>query len=441
MKADPSASPGYLHSLGQNHTHGVDSQRLREINRWVILNALRTHGPSSRTRLTRQTRLSATTLTSIVRELVEQQWIKEIGSLQAEQNVRWSGGRQAIEVAFNARAGAVIGGQIGRTELRLLLTDLAGHCLKASEPIKLETAIGPDRYLPQLIAAVDDFVRGVVTWEQVFGIGLGIPGPLDNTYRPNSPPGMPAWDGRDIIAELAACAQGTFDHRAIPIYLENEAKFGALGESWYGAGRSPGRENLAYIKIGSGVGAGFVLQRQLYRGTTGTAGELGHIRLEHSDGEEHRICACGKLDCLEAYTSVNGILQDVYALSGETGLTFERVIERAKTGEDGSISAEAIERAGRRLGAAIGSLINVLDPAVVVIDGQIPQHAGELLLRPLTETAREHSFHREPFTSIELSSLEGYAIAWGGVARVLDTLFLSPPLPAARPLRASAERA
>ncbi|HEY7123654.1 MAG TPA: ROK family protein [Ktedonobacterales bacterium] len=441
MKADPSPPAISLHSLGQNHAHGVDPQRLREINRWVILNALRTQGPSSRTRLTKQTRLSATTLTSIVRELVEQQWIKEIGSLQAEQNARWSGGRQAIEVAFNARAGAVIGGQIGRTELRLLLTDLTGHCLKASEPIKLETAIGPDRYLPQLLAALDDFVRGVVTWEQVFGIGLGIPGPLDNTFRPNSPPGMSAWDGRDIVAELAACAQGTFNPRTMPIYLENEAKFGALGESWYGAGRSPGRDNVAYVKVGSGVGAGFVLQRQLYRGNTGTAGELGHSRLDRGDSQEHRVCACGKVDCLEAYTSVNGILQDVRAITGEAGLTIERVIERAKIRADGQISADAIELAGRRLGAAIGSLINMLDPAVVVIDGQIPQHAGDLLLHPLIETAREHSFHREPLTSIELSSLEGYAIAWGGVAKVIDTLFLSPPLPTARPLRESAGRA
>ncbi len=432
---DSSASPVYLHNMGRDHARGVDPQMLREINRWVILNTLRLHGASSRTRLTRQTRLSATTLTSIVRELVDQQWIKEIGSLQAEQNARWSGGRQAIEVAFNARAGAVIGGQIGRTELRLLLTDLAGHCLKASEPIKLETAIGFERYLAQLIAALDHFVRGVVTWDQVFGIGLGMPGPVDNASRPNSPPGMPEWHGRDVVAGLATYAQGIFDPRAIPIYLENEAKFGALGESWYGAGRSPGRDNLAYVKIGSGVGAGFVLERQLYRGNTGTAGELGHTQVEGAGSLEHRICACGKVDCLEAYTSVQGILRDVRSVTGEAGLTIEGVIERAQNGADGAISAAAIERAGRRLGAAIGNLINVLDPAVVVVDGQIPQLARDLLLRPLVAAARERSFHREPLTSIELSSLDGYAIAWGGVAKVLDTLFLSPPIPAARPLQ------
>jgi predicted NBD/HSP70 family sugar kinase len=436
---DLTRSPLYFQGLGQTHTRGADPQTLREVNRWVVLNALRTRGPSTRTRLARQTGLSPTTLTSIVRGLVDQQWIKEIGSLQAEQNARWSGGRQAIEVAFNARAGAVVGGELGRTELRLLLADLAGHCLKAAEPIKLETAIGPDAYLPQLITALDDFVRGTVTWDQVFGIGLGIPGPLDITYRPNAPPRMPGWHGRDVAAEFAGYARDIFGSHSIPIYLENDANFGALGESRYGAGRFPGRENLAYVKIGTGVGAGLVIHGHVYRGSTATAGEFGHTKLERGSSPEHRACACGKVDCLEAYTSVDGILQDVRSMSGETGLTIEHVVERAKTGADGQISAGAIELAGRRLGAAIGGLINLIDPGVVVIDGRIPQRAGDVLLRPLIAEVREFSFHPEPPTPIELSSLEGYAIAWGGIARVLDTLFLSPPIPAARPLRESAE--
>lgn len=426
--------PVYFQSPGQNHVRGADAQTLREVNRWVVLNALRLQGPSTRTKLARQTGLSATTLTSIVRELIDQQWIKEIGSLQAEQNARWSGGRQAIKVAFNARAGAIVSGEMGRTELRLLLTDLAGQPLKASEPIKLQAAIGPDRYLPELVSVLDEFVRGTITWDQVFGIGLGIAGPLDIAYRPNSQSLMPGWYGRDIVAEMGHHARHIFDHQTIPIYLENDAKLGALGESRYGAGRFPGRVNLAYIKIGTGVGAGFIIEGQLYRGSTATAGEFGHTKLERGTSPEHRTCACGRLDCLEAYTSVEGILRDVRSMSDETGLTIENVIERAKTKADGQISAGAIELAGRRLGTAIGGLINIIDPAVVVIDGRVPQRAGDLLLRPLIAAAREFSFHPEPPLPIELSSLEGFAIAWGGIARVLDTLFLSPPIPATRPL-------
>ena len=153
----------------------------------------------------------------------------------------------------------------------------------------MDVTLGPDFCLNRLMTIIQTWLPGTNTsLDQITAAAVGVPGPVvSDTGVVGAPPIMPGWDKfpiRDWLEERLGC----------PVSLGNDAEFGALGEWAFGAGR--GEKNSVYIKVGTGVGAGFLLDGQIYRGTTGSAGEIGHITLE----ENGPLCSCGNSGCLEA---------------------------------------------------------------------------------------------------------------------------------------------
>jgi predicted NBD/HSP70 family sugar kinase len=201
-----------------------------------------------------------------------------------------------------------------------------------------------------------------------------------------APPIMPGWDRFPIRASLE-------EKWKTSVTLNNDAELGALGEWAYGAGR--GERNLAFIKVGSGIGAGLIINRQIYGGTTGSAGEIGHLTVD----ENGPLCACGNHGCLEAFAGGHAIASQARSLvaSGKRTLLSEKdihslsALDVAEAARRGDLpSQEIVKRSGRYIGIAIAGLINLFNPSTVIIGGGVAQ-VGDLLTTPIRQAVRERS--------------------------------------------------
>ena len=199
---------------------------------------------------------------------------------------------------------------------------------------------------------------------------------------------MPGWDIYPIRSHFEELWQ-------VPVSLGNDAELGALGEWAYGAGR--GETNLAYIKVGTGVGAGLLLDGRIYRGTTGCAGEIGHITIQ----ENGPLCTCGNYGCLEAMAGGYAIARKAreaiesgkrtqLALIQPEKILAVNVAAAAQRGD--LIAQQIITEAGTHLGIAIASLVNLINPGMVVIGGGVSQ-LGDLLLDPIRKTVMNRSLN------------------------------------------------
>ena len=404
---------------------GADHHRMREFNRLLILNYVREHGPVSRVMLAQRLGLSRTTVSSIMDSLLQEGLVREGHFLDAAPK----GGRRAILVHFNADAGRILGIDVGRTHLTLLLTDLA-PTIVAQRSVPFDTNRGPDVCLAILTTEIRAFVEASATgWEAIVGIGLGIPGPLSgDLHRLISPPHMPGWDNVNIWEHLSA----TF-HK--PLYIDNDANMGALGESRLGAGR--GDTDMAYIKIGTGIGGGLILNGRIYRGHQGSAGELGHLTID----ENGPRCVCGSRGCLETLAGARAIVADA-----EQGISLARkrasepeaksvpeesvqrryddiadIITAAQQGDAACIAA--LERAGERIALALAGLVNLVNPASIVLDGSVAR-AGEMLLGSIRRVVASTSLPAAwQGTRLLLGELGTLAIALGATLTVLDAAF------------------
>jgi glucokinase-like ROK family protein len=403
--------------------HGADPQSMRQFNRLLVLNCIRQHGPLARVAVADRTGLSRTTVSSIVDALLDEGLVREGDTLHAAR----AGGRRATLVHFQADAGYILGIDIGRTHLTILATDLAAEALvRCSGPF--EAALGPEICLPQIVERIHSFVaEHAIPWDRIVGIGIGIPGPLDTERQALiSPPRMPGWDGVEI---------GQFLRRELDvaqIYIENDANLGALGECRFGAGR--GVSDLAYIKLGTGIGGGLVMNGAIYRGSFGSAGELGHVTID----ENGPLCDCGSRGCLETLAGAAAIVADARAarplvLAGdredhgqhaESGDAIRDISDVIHAAQEGEVACRAaIERAGEHIGAAIASLINLVNPSLILFDGGVTR-AGELLLEPLRRTVGARSLQMAwARTSISTGELGNNAIALGAVSMVIDAAF------------------
>ena len=414
----------------------ISSNSIRESNRLRTLNYLRQHGPATRVAIARDLGLSRATISSIIEDLIREGLVYEGVKIDATQR----GGRRATKVHFSANAGYIIGIDIGRSHLTILLTDLEAATIKRlSGPFDMEHQGGKEG-LEFVVKRLQELVeKSNIGWNQVQGIGIAIPGAPDHTLRMMiSPPRLTDWENIDIPAYLRRKLELEGN---IPIYMDNDANMGALGESRYGEGR--GVANLIYIKVGTGIGAGLILNGELYRGSRGVAGEFGHILIN----EKSRPCSsCGKSGCLEASAGIRAIVEDARlgtslpedtrqkskpALARYTdAIDIADVIREADKGDIASCAA--LEAAGRRIGMAIGSyLINVYNPSLILLDGgaiRVDERGAirinELLFSSLSKSVKDFSLPATWMgTRVETSHLGNNAVALGAVATVIDTTF------------------
>ncbi|WEH39011.1 ROK family transcriptional regulator [Streptomyces sp. NBC_01218] len=367
---------------------------LHRANLERVVRAVRMAGSLTQAEIARSTGLSAATVSNIVREL------KDGGTVEVTPTS--AGGRRARSVSLSGDAGVVIGVDFGHTHLRVAIGNLAHQVLaEESEPMDVDASSAEG--FGRAEALVNRLIRTTgIGPDKVIGVGLGVPGPIDvESGTLGSTSILPGWTGINPSAELAT-------RLGVPVYVDNDANLGALGELVWGSGR--GVKDLAYIKVASGVGAGLVIDGAIYRGPGGTAGEIGHITLDESGP----VCRCGNRGCLETFAAARYVLPLLMPSHGPD-LTMERVVQLAREGDPGC--RRVIADVGRHIGSGVANLCNLLNPSRVVLGGSLAE-AGELVLGPIRDSVARYSI---PSAARQLSVLPG---ALGGRAEVLGALAL-----------------
>ncbi|WP_137992686.1 ROK family transcriptional regulator [Streptomyces vilmorinianum] len=367
---------------------------LHRANLERVVRAVRMAGSLTQAEIARATGLSAATVSNIVREL------KDGGTVEVTPTS--AGGRRARSVSLSGDAGIVIGVDFGHTHLRVAVGNLAHQVLaEESEPLDVDAsaAEGFDR-AEQLVTRLIEATG--IDRDKVIGVGLGVPGPIDvSSGRLGSTSILPGWSGINPADELSG-------RLGVPVYVDNDANLGALGELVWGSGR--GVKDLAYIKVASGVGAGLVIDGRVYRGPGGTAGEIGHITIDESGP----VCRCGNRGCLETFTAARYVLPLLQPGHG-ADLTMERVVQLAREGDPGC--RRVIADVGRHIGSGVANLCNLLNPSRVVLGGDLAE-AGELVLSPIRDSVSRYAI---PSAARQLSLVPG---ALGPRAEVLGALAL-----------------
>lgn len=326
--------------------------------------------------------LSRAAVTTIVNDLLASQIIREAESIIVRN------GRPPIVLEINPMFGQVVGCDFGASHLRVLIADLSARILDEIE-IELDIQRGPE----DCLAEADRLLRERLTslgldLDNILAAGVGVPGPIvTEAGMVLSPPLMPGWDQYPIRAALEK-------RWGFPISLNNDAELGALGEWAAGAGR--GEANLAYIKVGTGIGAGLLLDGRIYRGVSGSAGEIGHLTID----ENGPVCTCGNRGCLEAIAGGRAIAlqaQEAVRKGKRTQLTAIQPVESISAREVASaarrgdlLAQQILAKAGTHIGIAIAGLINLFNPGMIVIGGGVAQ-TGDLLLEPMRQAVQTRS--------------------------------------------------
>jgi predicted NBD/HSP70 family sugar kinase len=375
-------------------------ESLRERNRRRVLDALRTAGVTSRADLARRTGLSRTTVSSLVGDLVREGLVAERGERTGAPGSQ--GGRPPVLVSLDRRAGAAVGIDFGKTHVTVAVADLS-HSVKAEQ----RRALPGDHTAEEGLDVAADLVDAAlaeagVDRGEVLGVGMGLPGPIHgDTGNVGSSAILPGW-----VGVSAAAAMG--DRLGLPVRVENDANLGARAEHLWGAGA--GVDDMTYLKIATGIGAGFVLGGRPYVGAGGTAGEFGHTIVD----EDGPVCRCANRGCLETMASGAAVVDLLRPTLGPE-LTLGRVVELTVQGHPAC--RRVVADAGRLIGRALANLVNLLNPARVVVGGDLAA-CGETLLDPLRQECLRHAI------SSAAEDLEITVSPLGDRAQVLGALAL-----------------
>jgi predicted NBD/HSP70 family sugar kinase len=374
---------------------------LRQLNRLRVLEVVRERGSVSRAEIAGETGLARSTVSTLIGELqraglVIEQGEGRPGAAQA--------GRPPVLLSLDPSAGAVLGIQFNHSYVRVAVADLS-LALLAEETRDLDVDHDAASGIDAAATLADEVLdRAEIDRDRLLGAGVGVAGPIDRAAGAvGSSTILPAWVGVNVAARLA-------ERLEMPVHVDNDANLGALAESVLGAGR--GVQEMAYVMLSSGIGAGLILGGQLYRGAGGTAGEIGHVPVDESGP----MCRCGNRGCLETFVGA-GALVELLRRSHGSDLTVDRMIALAHAGDPGC--QRVLADAGRTVGGVAAVLCNQFNPGRIVVGGELAG-AGELLLEPLRQAVRRHAIPAAADDAeIVAGELGGRAELLGAVALVV----------------------
>lgn len=318
-----------------------------------------------------------------------------------------TGGRPPSLLGFNADAGLVLAADLGATHSRLAVSNLLAEPI-AETTAEVDIDLGPAKILDWVektfASLLSDIGRPP---SDVRGIGIGLPGPVDFARgMAVNPPIMAGW-------HLYGVAEHLRSHYDVPVLVDNDVNVMALGEYWV---MEPKVEDFIFIKVGTGIGSGLILGGSLHRGAKGAAGDLGHVRA--SNDEVH--CRCGNNGCLEAIAGGAAIA----AALRERGLGAADGRDVVKLVEEGDREAtRSVRAAGRHIGQVLASTVNLLNPALIMVGGDLAKAEAQLLAG-----IREVVYQRSTTLSttdlqITVSSLGDRAGITGAAAIAIEHIF------------------
>lgn len=374
---------------------------IKEMNRNLLLNIIRREGQISRKQLTTVSGLSVGSVSGIVNELLDGQWILEIGEGD------YTGGRRQTLIKLNPEAGYAVGLKLMEKRLVVAITNFEAEILDYREEAH-DFGAEPRSLAHALATAVQAVIaQSGIAPEKLLGVGIGLAGVVQSSkgvvhYSP-----FFGWHEVPLAALIEAQIQ-------LPVYIENDVNTLTLTEQLFGAGRH--HNNFVVVTIGRGVGLGLVINNQLYRGAKGGAGEFGHTLLIQSPAPEmHR-----RFHTLEETAADPAVLNetDTHDLA--------EVVKRAQAGDEAA--QQALYRSGELLGIGLANLVNILNPERVIISGEGVM-GGDYRIKPMLETMEKYTFNTL-FDGLDvvIEPTDDRAWARGAASLVISKVFESPML-------------
>jgi predicted NBD/HSP70 family sugar kinase len=304
------------------------------------------------------TGLARSTVSQRVDALVQRGWLVEAGEAPS------TGGRRPTVLAFNRDGGMVLVADVGATHSRIAVADLAGTPLAETRG-DMEVASGPHKVLEWVHEQFQALLAEVGRAEtDVRGIGMGVPTPVEfATGRPVHPPIMPGWDNFGIPEWFR-------ERLDVPVLVDNDVNIMAVGEHW---SNWADQESLLFIKVGTGIGCGIIAGRRIHRGAQGAAGDIGHIRVA---GYEEILCECGNPGCLESVASGRALARQLTA-EGIEARDGRDVVGLVKSGNREAL--RLVRDAGRIIGRVLSAAVNLLNPSIIVVGGDVAEADQHLL--------------------------------------------------------------
>ncbi|MBP8638533.1 MAG: ROK family protein [Dictyoglomi bacterium] len=394
---------------------GRSLPQVRRFNRSLVLQTIRAHSPISRIELTELTTLTPTTITSLVDEFIKYGLVKEIG------NIKGGVGRSRTLISINSEAYYVLGIDLARTSISAGIVDLAGNLLTVKRvssdlnqhfPVTLNT-------LEETIHSLLDEISPQIK-EKIIAIGIGSPGPLSPSKGVIiSPPNFTGWSN----IPLKEIMEREF---GLPTFIENDAKACALGERWFGCCKNT--DNFVYLAVGTGVGAGIIIDGDIYRGEGELAGEIGHTTIDINGPR----CSCGNYGCLEIYTSVISLIDRIEKEEGLKSLIRDGHIETLssfyRSAREGNIRAvEILNDYCFWVGVGVVNIINTLSPSAVVLGREALINGSDLIIPRVEKVVTERSFFiTSQQTRILASSIGQDTGVIGAATIALQEFYKSP---------------
>jgi predicted NBD/HSP70 family sugar kinase len=397
----------------------MDRPDIRRHNLSLLLRLVAERGPVSRANLSAETGMTRATAGSLVGELIELGLVAETGSQGTSRP-----GRPGVLLELDGSKVLTIGIEIHIGYLRILVRDLAGR-----ETLQRKVTVTANA-IDDVIASVAEQINEAVATahadgKKMIGAAIAVPGVvdvLDGTvvFAPNL-----GWNNVPLLARVRKLVAPSLE-----LVVDNEANLGTLAEFYEGAFAGAG--SMAYVFAETGIGVGLMVNRTLWRGASGGAGELGHMPVVLDGGQD---CACGRTGCWETLIGIAALVRAVLpdeaaGLLTAPSLDIEglanRVRDAAVTDEPGV--RQRLEEFGRWVGIGVAHILDTLDPEIVMLAGHLSL-IGPWILEATQRSAREHSIHRI-FDRCQIVTAEaGFASGGrGGALLIAQSVFANPGL-------------
>lgn len=349
------------------------------MNRSLVIRLLQKNKNISRIELAAATGLERATISNIINDFIKRGMVSEAGYRSGK------GGHKSIALELNAERYLTICVRIQRSEAVVGLFDISGVCQQMYPAIDVR-ALNPQTVMQKIIEQIGELLAYVEARAvgRVAGIGFALPGPyFCESERILLMTGAPGWERIDFREELNK-------HFDLPLFFEQDANCAAYAQWWYGE-RSPEHGSMLFLCAGPGIGAGFIEDGHLLRGSLGIAVEVGHMSININGP----MCECGNRGCLELYSNVRALHDNAAHLLRQgydssltpEDLSFDAIMRAIH--EDDPVALRALNEVARALGFGLVNLVNIFNPDHIVVGDKLAG-AGERLLAPIRDVLKEH---------------------------------------------------
>ena len=332
-----------------------------------LINCFRGQNQLTRSEIQARTGLSRVTVSQGVQDLISKKVLTEIDGELSQ------GGRKASTLSLNENAGYIGIAYFSATSISIAVANLKGRIVK-EERTTVYISEGPDLILPSAISTLVEMLNTFPKSKRL-GIVVGVPGPVSHSLgKVVSPPIMRGWDKINFQKEFG-------DATGLPVFLENDTNLLVLAEHRL---VYPETDNLILIKIATGIGGGLIINGELLRGSSGSAGDIGHVQLDALKGTQ---CRCGHTDCVESFSSGWALTEKIISMGYDVSDTSD-IAELCRNGDTQIL--HLIKEASSYIGHAVADAVSLLNPSKVIVVGRLVD-ATDIVLATIKEVVYQRS--------------------------------------------------